>query len=496
MKSIEAIFSRSGLTVLCVLVLACSVEAFGNSQGADSNQAGAEKVLTDLERRMQKVISIDVNDVPIATVMRQLADQADVDLIISPLVTGQVTVSLTEVPLGEALQSILQIHGAGYVPGENVIRILPSSEMPAIEQRLVTETFQIVHEDVAKVAEALEKFRSQKGSVSYVEGTSYIIVTDTESKISDIGNLLQKIDAVTPQVLVEVRIYDITSRDNLDLGIEWSAGRRTNRNAVTGTAIGDDITVERGGTDTYVKSITDPSMTAVFGGASDKTSDTTMGLLRFGLLNDHIEIDALLRAEQEDINAKLLANPRILVVDNKEAVFDIVTEHPYIERTITSAGITETVKFKEVGVKLVVTPHITTNHSLRMHIQPEFGIVVDTARVSSSDVPVVDTRKFDTTAVVKDTQTVVLGGLRKKDTSQITNKVPVLGDLPLLGNLFKFDGETTIVNELVIFITPYIKQELDMSDSETEAYGETDFNGPRPRNTRAEKRIRRAESQQ
>ena len=246
-----------------------------------------------------------------------------------------------------------------------------------------------------------------------------------------------------------------------------------------------------GGNDTYIESTTDPSMTAVFGGASNKTADTTMGLIRAGILNEHIEIDALLRAEKEDINAKLLANPRILVVDNHQAIFDIVTENPYIERTITSAGITETVKFKEVGVKLMVTPHITTGRALRMHIQPEFGIVVGRVQVSSSDVPIVDTRKFDTTAVVNDAQTVVLGGLRKKDTTKQTNKVPLLGDLPLLGNLFKFEGESTTVNELVIFITPRILRNLDMSESENEAYGETEFNGPRPVSTRAERRATR-----
>ncbi len=483
MKSFNTMFGRPHLVPLCAIVVLCSVTTLANSGGV-----GTEEVLTDLEQRMQKVINIDANDVPIAAVMRQLADQADVDLIMSPLVTGAVTVSLTDVPLGEALQSILDVHGAAYVPGQSVIRIVPSDQMPEIEDRLVTETFQIVHEDVAKVGEALEKFRSPNGSVSYVEGTSYIIVTDTENKIRDIRNLLYKIDGATPQVLVEVRIYDITSKDNLDLGVEWSAGRRTNRNTLTGAAINDDIVAGSSGNDTYIESITDPSLTAVFGGASNKTADTTMGILRAGLLNEHIEIDALLRAEKEDINAKLLANPRILVVDNKEAIFDIVTEHPYIERTITSAGITETVKFKEVGVKLVVTPHITTNGALRMHIQPEFGIVVGRVQVSASDVPIVDTRKFDTTAVVKDAQTVVLGGLRKKDTTQQVNKIPLLGDLPLIGNLFKFEGETTTNNELVIFITPHILTELDLTESEAEAYSETEFHGPKPRDTRAEKK--------
>ena len=491
MKSFNRVFSRSCSVGLCAVVLLCSVTTLANDMGVQPNPAGTEEVLTDLEQRMQKKVNVDANDVPIAAVMRQLADQADVDLIMSPLVTGVVTVSLTDVPLGEALQSILDVHGAAYVPGDSVIRIVPIDQMPDIEDRLVTETFQVVHEDVAKVAAALEKFKSPQGSVSYVEGTSYIIVTDTENKIRDIGNLMFKIDGATPQVLVEVRIYDVTSKDNLDLGIEWSAGRRTNRDPITGAAINDDIvTINSAGNNAYIESTTDPSVTAAFAGASNKTANTTMGFLRAGILNRHIEIDALLRAEKEDINAKLLANPRILVVDNMQAVFDIVTEHPYIERTITSAGITETVKFKEVGVKLLVTPHITKNKAVRMHIQPEFGIVIGRVTISASDVPIVDTRKFDTTAVVKDAQTVVLGGLRKKDTTKQINKVPLLSDLPLLGNLFKFEGETTTNNELVIFITPHILTELDLSESETEAYSETEFDGPEPVDTRAEKKLK------
>jgi type II secretory pathway component GspD/PulD (secretin) len=124
-----------------------------------------------------------------------------------------------------------------------------------------------------------------------------------------------------------------------------------------------------------------------------------------------------------------------------------------------------------------------------MHIQPEFGIVIGRVQLSSSDVPIVDTRKFDTTAVVRDGETVVLGGLRKKDTTLQINKIPILGDLPVLGNLFKFEGETTAVNELVIFITPRIMTELGMTESEQNAFDVTDFDGPTPVQTKAEKKI-------
>ncbi|OHB83474.1 MAG: hypothetical protein A2Z38_02060 [Planctomycetes bacterium RBG_19FT_COMBO_48_8] len=486
MKSLRIKSSRLNSLVICALLCFCCVSAIA----AESDEQTAKKaVLSDLEQRMQKVVCIDVNEVPIGTVIRQLADQVNVDLVMSPKVTGNVTVSLTEVSLDEALRCILDVHGAGIIVGENVIRILSREEMPEIAERLVTQTFEITYADVGQVVKALEKFKSQQGFVSSIEGTSHIIVTDTESKVRDITNLLSTIDRITPQVLVEVRIYDITSKDNLDLGIDWYAGRRTNWNATADGAfpVNDDIVVTRGDNDTYIGSRTDPSLAAGFMAGTNKTEASTQGYLRFGLLNDRIDINAMLRAEKENIDAKLLANPRIMVVDNEEATFDIVTEHPYVERTITAGSTTETVKFKNVGVKLVVTPHVAGNNMLRLKIAPEFSVLVTRVTVASSNVPVVDTRKVNTIALVRDGQAVVLGGLRKKETSKQINKVPLLGDIPVLGHLFKFEGESTVNTELVVFITPRIITEPILNDKEQQALDITEFSGPVPSTTKAEK---------
>jgi len=482
MKSLIIKSGVLNILVIFALLCFCCISAFAiESEGPADNKT----VLTDLERRMQKVVCIDVNEVPIATVIRQLADQVDVDLIMSPKVTGNVTVSLTDVSLDEALRCILDVHGAGIIVGENVIRILSRDEMPEVSERLVTETFEITYADVGQVVKALEKFKSQQGSVSSIEGTSHIIVTDTESKIRDISNLLATIDRVTPQVLVEVRIYDITSKDNLDLGIEWNAGRRTNISS--GMIVNDDIVVNRDGVDTYVDSITDPAIIASFEGGTNKTAYTTSGLLRFGILNRHIDIDAQLRAEKENVNAKLLANPRILVLDNEEATFDIVTKQPYVEKTISSGTVTESVKFEEVGVKLVVTPHVAGMNMIRMSIEPEFSVLVERVIVSSSNIPVIDTRKVKTVALVRNGDAVVLGGLRKKETSQQINKVPMLGDIPVLGYLFRFEGETTVNTELVVFITPKIVTEPVLTKREQQALDITEFSGPVPLTTKAEK---------
>ncbi|MBN2590524.1 MAG: hypothetical protein JXA96_11740 [Sedimentisphaerales bacterium] len=470
------------ISFICLPVV--SEESSENSQATDIT--GDTEELSELDVKMQKKVSIEVSDSPIEMVIRQLTDQVNVDFIISPEVTGNVTVTLTDVSVEEALQGILDVHGFAYLKGKNVIRILDRDEIPEIEQRLITETFEIIYADVEEVVNALKEMVSAKGKVSFIKGTSFLIVTDTEPIVREISKLIEKVDCITPQVLVEVRIYDITSKDNLDLGIDWYAGRRTNYSS-SGLASDSDLTVSHNGADTYVNSNTDPSLLGAFSAGTSKTADATMGYLSFGILNKHMDLNALLRAEKENIDAKLLANPRIRVIDNGTAVFEIVTENPYVERTINGSNITETVKFKNVGTKLMVTPQVARDGKIRLHIIPEFGIVVGTVQVSTSTVPIVDTRKVDTVALVDDGEAVVLGGLRKKDTSKQVNKVPILGDLPVLGNLFKFEGETTTVAELVVFITPRIITDTRLTEDEQNAYDSTQFKGPVPNETRAEK---------
>jgi len=473
------------LTVFVVVCLSCAIAVAQTGNEEPEEKTG----LTELEQRMQKRISIDVNDQPIDLVIRQLVEQANLNYIKSPNVIGNVTVTFKDVPLEEALTNILAVHNCLYMPTDNVIRIITSAEMVTKAEPILTKSFEIVYADATEVVTALDKFKSPQGSVSSIKGTSHIIVTDTESKIRKIDELLEQIDRITPQILVEARIYDITSRDKLDLGVDWYAGTRTNW--LAGYPINDDIIVSKGGADTYLDSRTDPSIMGGFlGSGAGKTEDSTLGYLNFGLLNNNIDINALLKAEEEVTEAKLLANPRILVLDNEQAVFDLITEYPYVERTISGGIVTETVKFKLVGIKLVVTPHVTRDGMLRLHILPEFGIKVGTVLVQNNNVPIVDTRKVDTIALIGDGQTVVLGGMRKKDVSTQTNKIPLLGDLPLVGGLFRFEGEDTAISELIVFITPRIvPQESVLSLDEELALEETNFSRPKSSFTKAEKKI-------
>jgi type IV pilus assembly protein PilQ len=436
-----------------------------------------EPAQTSLEQRLEKRISVEFRKTPLEDVIRIIAEQADVDVVASPSVTGEATVKLTDVPLQEALRSILEVHGFDYVVGKNIIRVLAREEMPQVPERQVTEIFEITYADVSEVVKSLDKFKSDVGSVSHIEGTSHILVTDKEGKIKAMGDFVKAIDCITPQILVEARIYDVTSKDRFDLGVQWAAGTRTEFDAITGIP----------STDTE----TNPFSRSVFNGTVAKTENTT-GSVRLGWLTSDVDIDMMLRAQQENINAKLLANPRVLVLNDKTAKIKIISEIPYQELQESSlGGSIGSTAFREVGVELQVTAHLAVrDQMIRLQMKPVFSVVTGEVQVAGIGVtypqPVVDRREADTTLIVKNGQTVVLGGLKKKEVTQQIDKIPLLGDLPLAGALFRFKSEETINSELLVFITPWIVEQNQLTEGEARAYKETEFQPPLPSYTTAE----------
>ncbi len=466
MKSFRVKFMVLTFLALVATILAASTMAVAGDGLTDADK---KEVLTVLEQQMEKTISIQASNLPIDQVIRQLADQADIDVVISPKVTGNVNVGpLTDVPLAEALKNILSTHGYDYVIDKNIVRIVPASEVAQVAEKLVSKVYRITYADVTEVEKALQKFISKQGSLSSNPGTSNIMVTDTESKIRAIDTFIEEIDRITPQILVEARIYDITSKDKLDLGVQWEAGTNT-----TYSTAGQPILGNR-----------DPFIGSGFAGTTDKASSTTAAI-RFGWLNQNIDVDMMLKAEQEKIDAKLLANPRVLVLDNEKAVFKIISELPYQQLTESAlGGSIGTTSFKEVGVELHVTPHLTRDEVVRLKVKPVFSVKVGEVTFASGALmypqPIVDRREAETTLLIKDGQTVVLGGLRKKEVTKQVNKVPLLGDLPLVGFLFSFIGEDTVTSELVVFITPRIVEQPVMTETEQAQFEITEFSGPEP----------------
>lgn len=510
-KRIGKLFQECTLTFLIILLSLTHLTV-----GVEPNSAPAEKrVSKTAQQRLRTRITYGCVDSPIEKVLMDLAEQAKIDIVKSPKVTGNVTVKVTNVPLEEALTNILAAHDYTYVATESMIRVVPLPEITVAIEQPITRIYQITYADANEVAEALRNFVSRQGKVALNKGTSHIMVTDSESKIKGIDRFIEQIDFMTQQVLVEVRIYDTSSKEGFELSPDWYVGRSVPitpdiifPTEVTTTEIGrstvefeEDRTDTRAGPPSWVEvrheesTIEDSGRTETetrvmelppitnrhrkpfigdpVGGSFDRI---TGGTLSFNLLDDAVDIDLVLSVLHQQVEAKLLANPRILVLDNRTANFEIVREIPYRElvQVAREDPMTYT-EFKNVGINLKVTPHIARDGMIRLHIAPEFGVLVG---LDSLGAPIVDTRRANTVAMIRNRQTIAMSGLRKRQTTKDISKVPVLADLPLVGGLFKSETESVEVNELVVFITTTIITEPELSDLEKNQFRQTEFAGP------------------
>ena len=486
------------VTVLMFLVISLSIPPVAVGAGE-----GPVSVLTKAQAALRTKIARVWVDEPIDKVLMDLAEQADIDIVRSPVVTGNVTAKVTGVPLAQVLTNILAAHDYTYVATDNMIRVVPVSEITLAKDALVSKVYRITYADVNEVAESLREFVSDKDGVAFNKGTRHIVVTDTERQIKAVDWFIAELDRQTPQVLVEVRIYDITTKEGFELGTDWHAGRNAPYTADVTTLPGEVTKTEYDRIDEYQDRTDDRTMGGSFlfptdykewymedrdehtwteptertestylnpppivtnrrrkpfvGGSFDRVRG---GTLSFSLLNDAVDIDLALNMLKSQVESKLLANPRVLVLDNETANFEIIREIPYRElrQAEREDPITYT-DFKNVGVQLKVTPHIARDGLIKLHITPEFGVLV---AQDPNGVPTVDTRRADTIALVRDGQTIAIGGLRKTQTSKEISKVPVLGDIPLIKGLFRSVTETEQVNELVVFITPRIITDPDL----------------------------------
>jgi len=466
------------LLVLCFCVVSIAQEA--------GQAAKEEKVLTAVDQKMMKKISVDFRDTPIDDVITTIGKQVDLDIVKGPDVTGNVTATLTDVPLQEALEQILTAYGAGFVASENMIRIVPASQLTEETEKMVSKVYRIVYADVKEVEKVLTKAISKRGTLSANPGTSNIMITDTESKIAAIDTFVEEMDRRTAQILVEARIYDISNTDSLDFGVEWSGGRNTGYGSGYPTLDSSSGRITGGPASGFSRS--DPFLSNTFSSPVEKASTTSA--LSFGILNEHLDIDSLITAAQDQVAAKLLANPRILVLDNETASFKAIREIPY--QRLQQGGYQSfgTTEFKEVGVELQVTPHLAKDGMIRLHILPVFSVQSGNIpiplevsagvgqEIRTSPQPIVDRREADTIALVRDGDTVVIGGLRKEEITTDISKVPLLGDIPVLGLLFRFEGEERIASELVVFITPRLVEQPVLTEAETEYLKATEFIGP------------------
>ena len=451
-----------------VLLLGLVVCLAGSAMAQMSEQPTAGP---ELQRRMKTRISVDFREAPIEDVVKSLAEQADIDIVKGPAVTGTVTATLTDVPLDEAMESIFSVYGFGYTTSESIVRIIPKAELAQYVIKYRTKMYRIDYADIEELNTLVSGMLTAQGKIAVSKATGHLCVTDTEDQIEMIDAFIEEMDQETPQILVEARIYDVSCADYLDLGFDWFAGSFTLFDPTTGLP-----TLYDPATGAPMVAKTEPYRSAGFGSSIAQAPKGNFGL-QVGFLNDNVDISARFTAIKDKVKSRLLANPKILVLNDEEATIKIVEEIPYQELTQTSGGGNiGTTKFKDVGVELVVTPQVTREGKIRLLLNPKFSvqtgsvslvIPIEGAPPIQSPQPIVNKREAATQALIKDGETVVIGGLRKKDIVRELSKVPLVSDIPVLGELFKFRGEKTVNSELIVFITPrlIVKPELSADDS-------------------------------
>ncbi len=417
-----------------------------------------------------KKLSLNFQDIEVRSVLQLLADFTDKNIVVSDSVKGNITLRLKDVPWDQALDIVLESKGLAMRNNGNVIWVAPAVELDAKEQRelqafkrkqalepLVTEYISI---NFAKASEMLQLVKasggkdessllSSRGTVALDKRTNTLLVQDTPDRVQEIRNMVKNLDVSVRQVSIESRIVFATDEFSKELGARFGATKFSSDFATTGVSRGTDSMVNDllgGSGSVKVPSLGDRlNVNMPVAGAA--------GSLAFSVLSKSFLLDLELSALQAENKGEVVSTPRVVTVDKKKASIEKGVDVPYL--TESASGGT-TVSFKKAVLKLEVTPQITPDEHVIMDLDVRQDEVKSIEQLGSASIPIIATRNLQTQVLVDNGQTVVLGGVHEETNSNNVKKVPGLGDIPVIGNMFKKKGETTKKRELLIFVTPKI----------------------------------------
>jgi type IV pilus assembly protein PilQ len=405
-------------------------------------------------------VNFDFQDQDIVPIIRLFADISGCNLFIHPDVKGKATMKFRDVPWNQALDTILKTFSLDKSVEGNIVRIAPntifareSEEKAKAKEALVkaepmeTKIYPISYADVAIVETAVRnsKILTSRGSLSVDKRTSSMLVKDVAPVFPEVENLLATLDRPTPQVLIEGRIVEVNTANLFDLGIQWGLNvNPTNTLSSIGGLSGIPFlsTAPFSGKN-YLVDFPAKNVAPLSG------SGFTFGMIS---PDGSVALDLQLSAIETTGKLKVISNPKILTVDNGKA--KILQGKSIPVRKLTSEGTIST-EFKDVTLELNVIPHITPDKSVAMAIEIKKE-ELDPTVPSIDGVPGTDKKEANTNVIIKDGETVVIGGMYKITSDESDSGVPGLMKIPLLGWLFKSRRDTSQTLELLIFITPRI----------------------------------------
>ncbi|MBZ0069227.1 MAG: type IV pilus secretin PilQ [Thiobacillus sp.] len=439
-------------------------------------------------------LSLNFQNVEVRSVLQVIADFTGLNIIASDTVAGNLTLRLKDVPWDQALDLIMQTKGLDKRQNGNVIWIAPKDELLTKEklefeaksavadlEPLATEYIQLnyMRADEAQTmlygfasgaflnsatnntvncsaqAQGLggaaaaqasqqgkgdndQKVLTKRGRATYELKTNTLIITDTARKIQEIRELLARLDVPARQVMIEARVVVATDGWSRDLGARLGFQMTKSRNV-----LGHQV----GGAGSY------PNPTAVGQALPDTLGASNLALSLLNLANGNL-LSLELRALEADNKGKVISNPRVLTSNQKPAVILNGAQIPYVTTSTSGGIVTQTVTFKDAFLCLLVDPQILNNDSIILTVEVQKDAVRTIPEIQ--DFPAIDTKRVKTQVRVNNGETLVLGGIFDGSENSSVNKVPLLGDIPVLGNLFKTTTKENSKTELIIFITPRI----------------------------------------
>ena len=391
-------------------------------------------------------ISLSFQNIDVRAVLQIIADVADVNMVVSDSVTGNMALRLEDVPWDQALDIIMQSKGLGMRRENNVITVAPLAEIAAREQaelaaqqattNLAPLRSEIVQINYARAGELAALLRSttgelsllsERGQVTVDERTNSLLINETREKLDEIRRVINRLDITVRQVLIESRIVVANREFSRNLGVDADVTDRADAAGNTG------------------------------GFSVDLPVTNAAGTFSTTLIGSSFNLDLALSALESENRGEIISSPRVITANAKEAKIEQGVEIPYLEAASSGAA---TVEFKEAVLGLTVTPQITPDERVIMDLYVTQDTQGDTINVQGGgSVPSINTRSLTTQVLVDDGETVVLGGIYEQEDRDVQDRVPILSEIPLLGVLFRGSERTRDKRELLLFVTPKILKE-------------------------------------
>lgn len=382
-------------------------------------------------------ITIDVVDASIRTVMRAISDVSGINIMLPEDYSSSVTARLQNVGWRDALVAILNSQGLAASMQGNVLRVLPRDEfyteinqMASTRhdrenlQELQTEIYVIRYATAQSLNSALTTALSERGQISVDDRTNSLIITDIPYKLEEVGRLLPILDSPTAQVMIEAKLVEIDASYANEMGIDWTLGNLTRTNELI-----------HGGASTGGLAVGDPT-----------------GSLSFGTITSMLDVNAVITMLESQNHAHILSEPRIAIIDNMTGS---VVSGKEIPLTLQDPSGNTYISMYQVGVELTVTPHINADNNVTLELQPTVSEL--SGEATSSQQPIILTQSANTTLMIDDGATAVIGGIMRSKHTTVRRSIPILGSIPLIGDLlFSYNSEREESTELVIFVTPHI----------------------------------------